>query len=96
MTLASYALSRAADMVLDPVFGLHFCTDTFGVRRTNDGLDTENQSVSGQIRPGSGALWLSEKVWHQKYDTKKGCQNYLKYSINRIFKKLVVPDRIRF
>ena len=41
-----------------------FCFHTFGVRRTIDVLDSENQ-------PGSGALGLTDDVYHQKYENKK-------------------------
>ena len=53
----------------------------------SDALDPENQPISwsGKIRTGSRALWLTENVWHQKYDNKiEGLQNYLKFLFNSI------------
>ena len=46
--------------ILDNIESLHFCFHTFGVRRTIDVLDSENQSGSGsvQIRTGPGDLGL--------------------------------------
>ena len=47
--------------ILDSFKSLLFCFHTYGVRRTIAVLDSENQprSGSGQIRTGSGALWLT-------------------------------------
>ena len=51
---------------------------TFGVRRIIAVLDSENQPRSGKIRTASGALVLTEDVWHQKYANKKeGFNTYL-------------------
>ena len=62
--------------ILDNITILLFCLHTFGVRRTIDELDSENQPGSGQIRTGSGALGLTGD---QKYRNKKeGLKNYLK------------------
>ena len=57
--------------VSDDFKSLLSCFHTFGVRRTIDVLDSENQHGSGQIRTRSGALGLTGDVWHQKYKTKK-------------------------
>ena len=50
--------------ILDNFKSLLFCFHTFGVRRTIDVLDSENQPGSGsvQIRTGSGALGLTGDV----------------------------------
>ena len=52
--------------ILDNIKSLLFCFHTFGVRRTIDVLDSDNQpgSGSGQIRngSGSGALGLTGDV----------------------------------
>ena len=73
--------------ILDNIKSLLFCFHTFGVRRTIDVLDSENQPGSGKIRTGSGALGLTGDVWHQKYKNKKeGVKNYLTYSFNRLLK----------
>ena len=45
--------------ILDNIKSLLFCFHTFGVRRTIDVLDSENQPGSGKIRTGSGALGLT-------------------------------------
>ena len=49
---------------------LFFCFHTFGVRRSIDVLDPENQPGSGKFRTGVGAKGLTEDVWHQKYENK--------------------------
>ena len=49
---------------LDNFESLIFCFHTIGVRRSIDVQDSENQ-------PGSGALGLTDDVWHQKYGNKK-------------------------
>ena len=54
--------------ILDNIKIILFCFHTFGVRRTIDVLDSENQPGSVQIRTGSGALGLTGDVWHQKYE----------------------------
>ena len=65
-------------------FKSHFCLHTFGVRRTKDVLDSENQPGSGTVKirtgfgTGSGALRLTGDVCHQKYENKKeGLYDYL-------------------
>ena len=45
--------------ILDNIKSLLFCVHTFGVRRTIDVLDSENQSGFGKIRTGSGALGIT-------------------------------------
>ena len=45
-------------------FWLRFCFNTVGARRSIDFINPEN-------RPGSGALGLTEDIWHQKYENKK-------------------------
>ena len=55
---------------LDDFKSVLFCFHTFGVRRTIDVLDSENQSGSGKIR--SGALGLTGDVRLQKYENEKG------------------------
>ena len=62
---------------------LLFCLHTFGVRRTIDVLDSENQPGSGKTRTRSGALG---DVRDQKYDNKKNFIDYLKYSFNIHFR----------
>ena len=61
--------------ILDKFISLLLCFHTFGVRRTIDVLDPENQPGSGsfQIRTGTGfgAQGLTGDVWHQKYENKK-------------------------
>ena len=70
--------------ILDNFKALLFCLHNVGVRRTINVLDSENQ-------PGSGALGLTEDVYHQKYENKKeGLNNYLKYSFNRLLKSPLV------
>jgi len=86
--------------ILDNSKSLLFCFHTFGVRRTIDVLDSKNQSVSGKIRTGSGALGLTGDVWHQKFENKKErVKNYLKYSLNRRIKSFLrlkyrAPDSV--
>ena len=48
--------------ILDNNKSLLFCFHTFGVRRTIDVLDLENQPGSGKIQTGSGALGLTGDV----------------------------------
>jgi len=72
--------------ILDNLNSLLFCFHTYGVRRTIDVLDSENQ-------PGSGALRLTGDVWHQNYENKKGSKNYVKYSLNRLLK---ISFRLRY
>ena len=48
--------------ILDNIESLLFCFHTFGVRRTIDVLDSENQPGSGKIRTGSGARGLTGDV----------------------------------
>ena len=48
--------------ILNKLKSLLSCFHTFGVRRTIDVLDSENQPVSVQIRTGSGALGLTGDV----------------------------------
>ena len=57
---------------------LLFYFHTFGVRRTIDVLDSENQpgSGSGYIRTGYGALGLKGM---KKYENQKGFKIHLKY-----------------
>ena len=63
--------------ILDNIKSLLFCFHTFGVRRTIDVLDSENQPGSGSAKirtgsgTGSGALGLTGDVRHQKYENKK-------------------------
>ena len=61
--------------ILDNFKSLLFCFHTLGVRRTIDVLDSENQpgieSVQIRTGSGSGALWLTVDIWHQKYENKK-------------------------
>ena len=50
--------------ILDNIKIILFCFHTFGVRRTIDVLDSENQLGSGsvQIRTGSGAQGLTGEL----------------------------------
>ena len=48
--------------ILDNNKSLLFCFHTFGVRRTVDVLDSENQPGSDKILSGSGALGLTGDV----------------------------------
>ena len=87
--------------ILDKFKSLLFCFHTFGVRRTIDVLDSENQPGSGsdKILTGIGALGRTEDAWHLKYENKKeGFKNYLKYSFNRLLNSLCLryEPRIRF
>ena len=62
--------------ILDNFKSLFFCFHTFGVRRTIDVLDSENQPGSGNIQTGSEALGLTGDVYHQKYEkNKEGFKN---------------------
>ena len=47
---------------LDNFKSLYFCLNTFGLRRSIDALDSDNQPGSGKIqsRSGSGPLGLTE------------------------------------
>ena len=56
---------------------------TFGVRRTTDVLDSENQPGSGEIRTRSGSIALVQE----------GFKNYLKYSSNKLLK---ISLRLRY
>ena len=51
---------------LDKFKSRPFCFHTFGVRRSIDVLDSENQPGSG-----SRAQGFTVDVWHQKYENKK-------------------------
>ena len=48
--------------ILDNFKIILFCYHTFGVRRTIDVLDSENQPRSGNIQTGSEALGLTGDV----------------------------------
>ena len=77
---------------------LFFVSLIFWVRRSIDALDPENQPGSGSVKiltgSGSGALRLTENVWHQKYENKKeGLQNYLEFLFNSI---LNISHRSRY
>ena len=70
--------------ILDNIKSLLFCFHTFGVRRSINVLDSENQPGSGSafIQCGSWyrALGFTEDVWHQKHENKKECfQKDLKF-----------------
>ena len=72
----------------------------FGVTRTIDVLDLENQPQSGKIRTESGALGLKETSDTKSIYTKiEGFKNYLKYSFIRLLKishclRYRVPDPV--
>ena len=64
------------------ILNAFFFVFILGVRPSIDVLDPgpEPESRSGKIRNGSGALWLIEDVWHQKFEDKnEDFLSYLKY-----------------
>ena len=67
--------------ILDNFKTLLSCFHTFGVRRTIDVLDSENQPGAGSVKIRTG------DVWHQRYENKReGLKSYLKYSFNTLLK----------